>query len=350
MKTLSQLLCAVLLALATPFLHAATPLGGLTVAVSEDGSQLVAGGDTRTLLVLDPETLEVKERHWIGTTITGLVFNGDGSVLAVHDTADTLYLFSTADWTKTKEIPKVVNFSAAPAADLFAGQNGSYREPEVAVYGFSDGSLKASVAIPKELRVAMLALKADGTKVAVYTQSAKDEAEPKVERADLPKDLKGIELKEFEQRNDGETADFLVIDVAGKSIESQEKTFFRERNGSMIYSGEEVLIIGYSNVNAKISAEGEFSLFQLANTFNYGIGFTRDHSTILTGGLANFSITPVDALTGVTGTVDKLPGWPEYFKGFSGTADGSGIYGATSGFRVVKLNPDGTVMATMQGH
>lgn len=185
-STLFPALCVLSLSLMS---QAATPLGGLTVAVSGDGTQLVAGGDTRTILVLDPETLEVKERHWIGTTITALVFSTDGSVLAVHDTADSVHLFSTADWSKIAEVPKVVNFSAAPAAGLFAGQNGSYSEPKVEVYQFSDGSPKASITIPKELKVAMLALKEDGSEIAVLTQSAKDEAESKVERADRPKEL-----------------------------------------------------------------------------------------------------------------------------------------------------------------
>lgn len=349
MKSILILLLALFL-MGAPTIHAGTPLGGLTVAVSEDAQQVVAGGDTRTLLVLDPSTLDVLARHWIGTTITGLVFNQSGSVLAVHDSADSVHLFATENWSKMAEIPKVVNFSAAPEAGLFAGQNGSYSEPAVGVYNFDDGAPKASIALPKEFKVALLALKEDGSKIALLTQSAKDENETKVERNDIPKELSGIERKEFEQRNDGDTSDYVVIDVASEAIESQAKTFYKERNGMMVYRGDEVLIVGYSNVNAKVSPEGEFTLFQLEGSFNYGVGFTRDRSMVLTGGLMNVSLTPLETMTAVTGKIDKLPGWPEYWKGFSGTADGAALYGATTGFRVAKFNPDGTIAATMEGH
>ncbi len=350
MKSIRTLILVALFSLVALSARATTPLGGLTVAVSEDGKQLVAGGDTRTLLVLDPNTLEVKSRHWLGTSITELIFNQDGSVLAVADSSDSVFLYSTADWSQIAEVAKVANFSAAPEAGLFAGSAGSYREPKVEVYSFADGSVKASIPIPEGLKVAMLALKGDGSKVAVLTQGNTDPDEKKVERADIPKELKGFELKEFEQRNDGKTSDYLIFDVAGQAIDSQTKTFFEERTGSMVYLGDKVLIVTYGNENVSISPEGEFTLFELKNSYNYGRGFTRGNGMILTGGLANYSFTSVDTMQAVTGKIDKLPGWPEYWKGFSGTSDGKAIYGGSSAFRVAKFNPDGTVAAKMEGH
>jgi len=350
MKTILILLGTTLLFAVIPTTRAGTPLGGLTVAVSGDGHHVVAGGDTRTLLVLDSNKLDVLARHWIGTTIRSLVFNQSGSVLAVHDSADSVHLFATENWSKIAEVSKVANFSAAPEAGLFAGQNGSYSDPLVGLYQFDDGVPKGSVALPKDFKVAMLALKEDGSKVAVLSQSAKDEAEPKVERGDIPKELMGIERKEFEQRNDGDTSGYLVIDVASEAIESETVTFYKERNGEMVYAGDEVIIVGYSNVNTKVSPEGEFTLFQVEGSFNYGIGFSHDGSLILTGGLANYTFTSTESLTSVTGEIGKLPGWPEYWKGFSGTEDGSLLYGATSGFRVVKFKADGTIDAICEGH
>lgn len=350
MKTIHALILVAFFSLPVIAVRGATPLGGLTVAVSEDGSQLVAGGDTRTLLVLDPNTLEVQSRHWVGTSITQLMFNKDGSVLAIGDSADSVFLFSTADWTQIAEISKVAGFSAAPEAGLIAGHNNSYRDAKVSVYRFADGSEKASVALPEDFKVAMLALKGDGSKIAVLSQSAKDPDEPKVERADIPKDLKGIARKEFEQRNDGDTSSYLVIDVAGASIESQAKTFYEERTGSMVYHGDDVLIAAYGNVNVRINAAGEFKLFALENSYNYGRGFTRDGGMILSGGLASYSITAADTLKAVTGKIDKLPGWPEYWKGFCGTSDGKLLYGGSSAYRVVRFNPDGTIAAKLEGH
>ncbi|MEC5128578.1 hypothetical protein VSU19_17590 [Verrucomicrobiales bacterium BCK34] len=350
MKSIRTLILIAAFSLSVLSVRAATPIGGLTVAVSEDGTQLVAGGDTRTLLVLDPETLEVKSRQWVGTSIVDLIFNGDGSVLAVVDSSDSVFLYSTADWSLIKEVAKVANFSAAPEAGLFAGRAGSYNEPNLEVYSFADGTVKTSIPVSKDTKVAMLALKGDGSKIAVLTQGDTDPDEPKVERADIPKELKGFELKEFEQRNDGRTSSYLIFDVAGGAIESESKTFYEERSGLMAYNGDTVLIVAYGNENASISPEGEFTLFELENSYNYGRGLTRGNGMILTGGLANYSFTPVDTMQAVTGKIDKLPGWPEYWKGFSGTADGKSLYGGSSAYRVVKFNTDGTVAAKMEGH
>jgi hypothetical protein len=78
--------------------QAAVPLGGLTVAVSPAGDKLVAGGDTRTLLILDPQTLAVKDRVWIETTIVGLTFDKAGTTLAVEDGSGTGLLEVAASW------------------------------------------------------------------------------------------------------------------------------------------------------------------------------------------------------------------------------------------------------------
>ena len=350
MKSRHFLLPVLISSVSLSSLQAGTPLGGLTVAVSADGSQLVAGGDTRTLLILDPKTLETKERHWIGTSILNIAFNKDGSVLAVQDTSDAVYLYKTSDWTEIAKIPKVVNFSAASDADLIAGHDGDYKKPNVKVFSFTDGSEKGSIPLPEGKKVAALGINSEGTKIAILCQGEKDEAEPKVERSAIPKDLKGIASKEFQQKNDGKTSTFLLIDIASSSIETEAKTFFTESKGSIAYSGENIAFVEYGNVNAKITPSGEFTLFELANSYNYGIGFNHDCSKILTGGLAKFSITPMDSLEAVTGKLDKLPGWPEYFKGFTGTADGSALYGSTSAYRVVKFLPDGSVAVAMPGN
>jgi len=350
MKQVPLIFATVILALAVSPLHAASPLGGLTVAASPSGDKVVAGGDTRTLLVLDPETLEVKERHWLGLSIVDLVFNKDGSVLAVHDTSDLLVLLNTSDWSKIAEIPKVVDFAAAPEADVFVGQDGNYKGQTFKSYSFTDGSEQASITLPEGFKTAIIGIKPDGSTAAILSERVKDESEPKVERADIPKDLKGAARKEFEQKNDGDTATFLLIDLAGKKIAKESKTYYSESNGELIFSGDEILIVNYSNENAKVNAAGEFSIFELENSYNYGIGFGKKNEIVLSGGLANFSITNSGTLEAVTGKVDKIGGWPEYFKGFSGTPDGSKLYGATTAFRVFRFNADGTIAATMQGH
>lgn len=321
--------------------QAASPLGGLTVAISDDGSKLVAGGDTRTLLVLDPGTLEVKERHWIGYSITQLAFNKDASVLAVHDTSGDVVLFATSDWTKKAELKKRNAF--ASNGTLIAGHDGDYQAPTVFVHDFADGAEKTSVTLPEKTKIAALALSGDGSKLAILTQGDKDEEEPEVAYGDIPKDLEKTAKEEFKQKNDGKTSHLLIHDANTGEQLSEAKLFYTTgTNARLYFVGDELISLDYSNVNAKLSSNGDTTVFQLENSFNYGFAMSNDLGLIASGGLQNFSITKTDSLTAVTGKIDKLPSWPEYWKGFA-SSDGGAIYGATTAYRVFKLKPDGSV-------
>ena len=174
--------------------------------------------------------------------------------------------------------------------------------------------------------------------------------EPKVAYNEIPKDLKGFAQKEFKQKNDGKIASLLTLDVAGKSISNTATTFFSENSGTLFYKGDDFFVVTYGNVNAKVNPAGELSLFELGNSYNYGIGTSRDNSVILTGGLRNLCITTVDTMAAGKGEIDKIDGWPEYWKGFSGTDDGSALYGGTSAYRVAKIGADGAVLKKTEGH
>lgn len=337
------------LALASSALHAATPLGGLTIAVSEDGTKLVAAGDTRTLLVLDPATLEVKERHWIETSIINLAFNRDGSLLVAQDTSNPegLLVFDTADWSKKTEIPKQHGFAVSAGANLVAGHDNNSRGATVSVHSLSGGAPVFTATLPAGNNVAALALSADGSKLAVITQGIKDEAEPEVPYAQLPKDIRGLELDEFKQKNDGKTSTLFLYDLASKGLASETKTWYTTNAQSiLVFSGDDLFAVNYSNINAKITPGGETTLFQAKNSLNYGIGVTPSGSHFLSGGLGSYSITSSSDFASVDGKIDKLPGWPEYWKGFTATADGGTIYGTTSAYRIFKLDSAGKIQAS----
>lgn len=332
------------LASAALITHASTPLGGLTIAVTGDGSKLVAGGDTRTLIVLDPETLEVKERHWVEADIIKLAFNGDGSMLAVQDSNDTVRLFGTADWKKKAELPKCIAFTAG--GGLIAGHDGNYNGPSVTVYSIDDGAKKSTVSFEKGTKIAALALSQDGGKLAVLTEGVKDESEPEVPYAQLPKDLKGLALDEFKQKNDGKTSQLLIYDAAtGNKLSEAKHYYSTDANSTLLFfSGDKLVALNYTNLNATLTPAGDVSLFKLENSLNYGVGLTADQKLILAGGLRKFSLTHSENLVGLTGEIDQLPSWPEYWKGFTGTTGGDALYGATTGYRVFKLTGEGKIV------
>lgn len=322
---------------------AAVPLGGLTVAVSAAGDKLVAGGDSRTLLVLDPATLAVKERIWIETTIVQLVFDQSGATLAVTDTSGEVRLFDATSWTLRAIIPASGTVAFAPAAGLVAASD--KQNKSVSLFSMSDGKETGKLALPAGAAVANLGFSADGKRLAVILK-AKDGSEPKVANNAVPKELKGLAREEFVLKNDGKVSEVLVFDAASGKVVSQAASYYSLDNDATVYfDGDAVLSVNYRNINARISPDGNAALFATSNGFNYGTGVSPDQKLLLSGGLRSFSVTKPDGSNQAKGELPKLPGWPEYFKGFSATADGKTIYGATTAYRIAKIGPDGKIVA-----
>ena len=339
-RTLFAFLAVVVTA---PCLLAGTPLGGLAVAVSPDGSTLLAGGDNRTLYVLDPGSLEVKQRLWLGTTIVALHYNKDGSRLLVQDSDGVVHFLDSKDFKKLSEHEDLDKMSMAAQADIAAGLDSNYQGNAVRFFSTQDGTELGKVLFAKGDSVNCFGLNTTGDTVAVLMNGKTDAAEKKLSYSDIPKDLKGVARDEFSQKNDGKTAVFATFKVpSGEKIAEHKLFFTSNANARILFDDSDALVVNYSNDNARIKSDGTVEMFELGNSYNYGIGLSPDQSTILTGGLRNGSITIVDGMKGVSFRVQKLPGWPEYFKGFC--ADGNGaIYASTSGYRVIKLNSQGRV-------
>jgi hypothetical protein len=214
----------------------------------------------------------------------------------------------------------------------------------------TDLSNKAKVTLEKQKRVSTFALSPDGKRLAVLLESEKDAAEKEVPYKDIPKDLRGIELEEFKQRNDGKTSQFFLFSIpSGEKIAEHKVYFSNSGTACALFQGEQVLIVNYSNVNAAIGADGSVKIFQLDNSFNYGIGIGPDQKVVLTGGLRNGTYTQADGLKMHKFSIDQLPGWPEYFKGFAVDAAGTG-YGATTGYRLIQIQPDGKIARSVPVH
>lgn len=328
------ILASSLLISATAF--AATPLDGLTVAVSPDGSKLVAGGDTRTLLVLDPATLEVKERIWAETTLTALKFSSDGSVLAAQDTDGSVLLYDTAKWTKVKQFPKCDRMTTAQTPGLFAGSDEDYAGAKITVRTLKDGTQKGQVQLEKDFRVEALAIDESGKKLAVLSQAKDDSAEKKLGYNDTPKDLRGLAKSEFEEKNNGRTSLFRIYDIASGKQLSEAKLWYSPNLCTVRFIGDDILVSGYSNVNARITPKGDITLFEQQNSYNYGTGYSGDGSLLMTGGLRDATITTTADMAAQKLEISKLPGWPEYFKGFDADKSGN-VYGGTTAYRIIKI-------------
>ena len=325
---------------------AASPLGGLTVAVTQSGDKLVAGGDTRTIVVLDPKTLEVKSRHWIGSAIISMAFNKDGSILAVLDTAATVYLYDTKTWKAKYTLRKHDKMVVVPGKEILAGVNSSYRGGSIEFNSLKDGANLGKATLEPKERVDAIGFSKDGSKLAVVLDATKTPDEKKVAYRDVPKDLRGAARDEFLQRNDGKMATFRVYEVpSGKKLWEGRTFFDLGSNGKITFDGEALIVLSYSRYGVRIAKDGSTKMFKTKNIYNYGLALSPDSSLWLTGSLRYYALTSTkDDSNKGSGDLRRLPGWPEYFKGFTATADNKMIFGGTTAYRVVKIGGDGKLL------
>ena len=338
-KMIAGLCCTVALG-AVLTARAATPLGGLAVAVSKSGGTLVCAGDNRTLYVINAANMEVGKRVWLGVPIISLSFGADDSTLLLEDTDGTLHLYSVETWEPLKKLPKHEHFCIAAEGALCAALKRDYSQPQVMLLSAADLSEKGAIALDKEERVQALTLNPTGNRLAVLMESTTDSSEPK---NSVPKELKGLELDEFRLKNDGKTTLFKIYEVPSGKVLAEHKLYYSPSGSGchLLFRGDNVLAVNYSNLNAEISPTGEVRLFKLSNSFNYGTGAAADHSVLLSGGMASGTYTKVADMGETTFKCDKVAGWPEYFKSFAVSTDGIG-YGGTSAYRIIKIKPDGS--------
>lgn len=333
-------LCLGLLISWPPAALASTPLGGLAVGLAPDGQKMVAAGDNRVLYIIDPAKMEIAKRLWLGTCIVDLDFDKDGSKVVAEDTDGTLHLLDYQTGNALKKEPKAEKMSTARQAGLVAGLNPDYNGQTIRFLSMADLSEKGKVTLAKGEKVAGLGLDPEGSRVAVLLEPVNDDSEPK--GANPPADLKGLAVDEFRLKNDGKTSRLLTFKVPEGSKLSEHKLFFSPSvtGTKILFQGDNVLVVNYSNLNARIDPKGEVTLFRLDNSFNYGIGSSADQKILLTGGLAEGTYTKVADLAKTKFQPDRLPGWPEYFKGFAVSGDGT-AYGSTSGYRIIRIKPGG---------
>ncbi len=319
---------------------AASPLGGLAVDLAPTGDVLACAGDNRVLYLVDATKMEVIKRIWLGVDAINLKFSSQSSTLVIEDTDGTLQLFDSKSWQSIKRLAKAQQMTTAVGVDLLAGLNADYNGHLIRFLSMTDLSEKGQITFPKSEKVQALGLNIKGDRLAVLLESVEDPSEPKSEKP--PADLKDLALEEFRLKNDGKTSILKIFSAPdGKMVSEQKIYYSASSNGCrLLFHGEKVIVVNYTNLNAVIDPKGTVSLFKLENSYNYGLGFSPNHAILLSGGLSDGTYTRVNGLDQVRFQSDRMAGWPEYFKSFAIAEDGT-AYGATSGYRVIKIKPGG---------
>nr|MDJ0975149.1 hypothetical protein [Planctomycetota bacterium] len=186
----------------------------------------------------------------------------------------------------------------------------------------------------------------DGKRVALLYYRKKDENEKAVPYKEIPKDLDKVARREFQQKNDGYTAQLVIYEVATAKILFDKKLWYGPKGGGnrIVWSGEAIHVIAYDNQCAHITMDGTVTYFELGNSYNYASEGSLDGKVLLTGGLRDGTRTVLDGRKNTPFRLDKIDGFPEYFKDFSVAADGT-AFGGTTAWRIIKIAPDGKIVA-----
>ncbi len=341
---LLPLAAALLLLAAAPASARAPRWGGLdAVAVSPDGKSLAVGGQNRTLYLLDPVTLEVRRRVWVGGRIVFLAFNRDGSRLLLEDDSESLRLFDAATWKLLERVPRCSGAVISRAADLVAVRDrSSYPEARLRLLSLTDVKEKGTVELTE--RAAAYAFDAEGKKL-VMVSEGRAGAEKKLPLSEPSPKLSELGRREFRQRHDGMVSSLLTVEVAkGKVLRAVPLWYTSDSDSTQLaVAGGKVWVTNFNNTCARIEASGATALFETGLTFNHALAVSPDGKLLACGGMREGLYGPLEGGKRVKFELEALPGWPEYFGGFAFAPDGI-AYGVTSAFRVVRIDKAGKVV------
>lgn len=308
-----------------------------TVAVDSDGKTVLTGGSNCAVFVINPDTLTVKERIWVGHPVKMVSFNKDNSRIAVT-TSNELKIFDAKTYQQIgSEKLRGDTAFACPSADIVATKNHS----NIEIHSLSDGKLIRKIDMPKEYgQILGFNISPDGKQLVTYLKE-KSSKENKVPQSKWPKELKDRFDKDvYGQKNDGSSSVLLFFDVSDGKLVKTVKTWITISNSDLAINGENVTIFQYSNFNAVVDKDGKTTPFQHDQFCSYGRGMSADHKQLLAGSLGDIEIFPAKGEKGAKFKVDqRVGGWPEYFNGLTMANDGT-VYAVSGAYRIMKVSPD----------
>ncbi len=345
-RSIAAIACTALLSFAVPA-GAALPVDAIgAIAVSPDGSTIVATGNPRTFYVLDATTLEVKDRVWHGYNPLRLNWSKDGSTLALFHTDDVVTFFDAATLKEKTSTEKFTDHCFAGESErLVTMTSGREKDGKVpvtlAVYSLATGEKLSSAEIDYSTAVVAIACSPDASDIVLVTKEYDVGTE---EKKQPPQDLPRDEQPEFRKRHDGKAMWFGWFDGELKKGPEFESWFSSSAPNLFFVKDGKALWLRSATENVELGMDGSVTMKTLtkANSF-YGEMASADHGYFLVGAMNKGQIVDTATLNEVEFAFSgRLAGWPEYLYGFAIAPDGT-IYGGTSAYRMMKIAPDGKV-------
>jgi len=328
--------------------QAATPVDAIgAIAVSPDGATVIASGNPRAFYVLDAGTLEIRQRVWHGYNPLRLNWSRDGRTLALHHTDDMVAFFDAETLKETASTEKFTDLCfAAEAEKLVTVTSGREKDGKVpvtlAIYSLATGEKLQSAEIDYTLAPASIACSPDAGDILLVTKEYDTDKE---EKKNPPPDLPRDEQPEFRKRHDAK-AMWLGWFNGGLGKGPEFESWFSASAPALFFVRDgKALWLKNSTENAEFGKDGSIAMRNLARASSfYGELASPDHGYFLVGTMQKGQIVDTATFEEVEFAFpDRLKGWPEYLYGFAIAPDGT-IYGGTSGYRMMKISPDGKVL------
>ncbi|MBN1514988.1 hypothetical protein JXA32_00310 [Candidatus Sumerlaeota bacterium] len=315
------------------------------LAINAAGDTVAVGGDNRCIMLLDADTLAVKNRIWNGAEIKKLGFSADGSKLAIFEGGRRIRLLNLTDGSFSKPMEDVERAVFAENRETLAvvvRQRGGY---ELLLLKTSDLKQISAITPPDNFRIDGIGLNFDATRLAVFSEPRENDEE-RVSAGEIPGNLSSFAKDVFKENHDGRGCRILLYDTkSGDTLSDHALPWVCKHDQTRVLIQDDTLhCVTYSDLNATIkTADGSVDYFEM-NRFGYGLGVSSKANLLISGGLRTGNILNLATNQTHAFEIEALPGWPEYFANFAVSDDGV-IYGSTSAFRVVKMNATGKILA-----
>jgi hypothetical protein len=315
--------------------------GFAAVAVSPDSKRLAVGGQNRVVYFLDADKTEVQSRIWLGVRVADLAFSKDGSCLLVGDEIDQLHLLDVATGKVLAKAVRVGGFAALPPANLVVVRDlAALDKPRLRFLALDTLADVGEAELP--VRPMAWRIDASGKRLLVLGGGKRGD-EPVVPGAEVPRDLRGLALWTFRQKNDGQESALYEVDVPTGKVVAQAKSWFTSDFDSTHLARVGGLTYVFNRVNqcAKIGPKGETTMFETSQVVNHALTTSADGKVLYTGGLGGGWVGPVEGARAAF-KLDELPGQSEFVNRFAVLGDG-GAWAVTSAYRLAKVSRAGRV-------
>lgn len=333
-KLLLRTLTAFTIAFA-PTAFADTPAGGIGgLAMSPDGTMLLAAGDTRTIYALNPQTLEVTNRIYAQSTIVWMTYRNDGQVVFTRDTDGTITALDANSfqvlWTQTR----TEGVDYAPLTNQLAYIKRERRNGMLVIVDGATFAQKAQHDLG-EMSPRAIGISPEGARAVVISYSEKRESEEKKRPGN---DLKGVEKEIYRQQNDQRGAKIAQVDLLLGKVDVAQSWYKSDNIKKLAVTAAGAHVLSYGAEVASLTAGGEVEIIDAGARYRYGAAMTANGDGIVSGSMREITVKTLASDAAQVFKLDQLPGWPEYVIRFATSPDGK-IYGATTAYRVIEIDP-----------